>query len=462
MHGRKRATTGPSPEQLAIQEKKLAAYQKLKSIVFTYHSQRIYTPEAMALNAQFLSLNPDVYTLWNYRRNALTAAIPPEGALAQVVATELQLSQAGISKNPKSYYAWHHRQWVLGRWGAGSAAAHLHSELALCGKLLDADERNFHCWKYRMWVVALFQQQPRLTPLAAETAKPLQRGSTEDGSCESSEVTVPPREPNGQSERVDGVSVSVSEVVSLAPPVVAAVTAPASASPPTSAAAAVPDDDLPTQSAAASSELSYTTDRISRNFSNYSAWHYRTRLLVELHCGDRSSSSPVSAAFHAAAASDACGRHSELPVPALPLTVLSDELRLVREAVFTEPDDQSPWFFRRWLLTHVAAACAGDATVGAARLLEEDIAALRELAAAESTSKWPLLAIAQALEVLLRLHASGIDGSSHGSVLALKAELGALYGSALPRTDPLHAAFYASEHTRVLGTAAASGERLFL
>jgi hypothetical protein len=54
MHGRKRATTGPSPEQLAIQEKKLAAYQKLKSIVFTYVSveeRSVYNDEPSARSA---------------------------------------------------------------------------------------------------------------------------------------------------------------------------------------------------------------------------------------------------------------------------------------------------------------------------------------------------------------------------------------------------------------------------
>ena len=59
MHGRKR-TTGPSPEQLAVQEKKLVAYKQLKSIAFTNHAKSIFTPEAMALNAQFLAINPDV------------------------------------------------------------------------------------------------------------------------------------------------------------------------------------------------------------------------------------------------------------------------------------------------------------------------------------------------------------------------------------------------------------------
>jgi hypothetical protein len=71
MHGRKRVTGGPSPEQQALQEKKLAAYKKLQSIAFKAHATNTFTPDAMSLNAQFLSLNPDVYTLWNHRRKAL-------------------------------------------------------------------------------------------------------------------------------------------------------------------------------------------------------------------------------------------------------------------------------------------------------------------------------------------------------------------------------------------------------
>ncbi|KAI9026166.1 hypothetical protein DFJ74DRAFT_631126, partial [Hyaloraphidium curvatum] len=68
-------------------------------------------------------------------------------------------------------------------------------------------------------------------------------------------------------------------------------------------------------------ELDYTTKKINENFSNYSAWHYRSRLIPAVY-QDREG-------LAAAVARD---------------------LETVRNAVFTEPADQSAWLYQRWLL----------------------------------------------------------------------------------------------------------------
>ncbi|KAI9912500.1 hypothetical protein PsorP6_006182 [Peronosclerospora sorghi] len=63
--------------------------------------------------------------------------------------------------------------------------------------------------------------------------------------------------------------------------------------------------------------FAFKTQKIEQNFSNYSALHHRS---------------------------------ITLPDP-LTVDVLLDEIALVQQAVFTDPDDQSAWFYYHWLVT---------------------------------------------------------------------------------------------------------------
>uniref|UniRef100_A0A3B5KM27 Geranylgeranyl transferase type-2 subunit alpha n=1 Tax=Takifugu rubripes TaxID=31033 RepID=A0A3B5KM27_TAKRU len=74
-------------------------------------------------------------------------------------------------------------------------------------------------------------------------------------------------------------------------------------------------------------ELAFTDRLIGSNFSNYSSWHYRSTLLPLLH--------PES---------------PDPPSPSGDQALVSVEYELVRNAFFTDPNDQSAWFYYRWLL----------------------------------------------------------------------------------------------------------------
>ncbi|XP_068175414.1 geranylgeranyl transferase type-2 subunit alpha [Antennarius striatus] len=92
-------------------------------------------------------------------------------------------------------------------------------------------------------------------------------------------------------------------------------------------------------------ELGFTDRLIGSNFSNYSSWHYRSTLLPLLH---PESPEPPSS----------CREASHSSPPPSPQThshrvceeQLLKEYELVQNAFFTDPNDQSAWFYYRWLL----------------------------------------------------------------------------------------------------------------
>ncbi|KAI5084290.1 hypothetical protein GOP47_0000459 [Adiantum capillus-veneris] len=73
-------------------------------------------------------------------------------------------------------------------------------------------------------------------------------------------------------------------------------------------------------------ELQYTIKKINENFSNYSAWHSRSVLLSKQFLAN------------------AIERNTWLKA-------LTEEYDLVKQAFFTEPEDQSGWFYLVWLLS---------------------------------------------------------------------------------------------------------------
>ncbi|KAE8695389.1 serine/threonine-protein kinase CTR1-like [Hibiscus syriacus] len=72
-------------------------------------------------------------------------------------------------------------------------------------------------------------------------------------------------------------------------------------------------------------ELKYTEDMIYTNFSNYSAWHNRSVLL---------------SALLEKKAEGFLSKENVLP----------EEYEFIHQAIFTDPDDQSGWFYHLWLL----------------------------------------------------------------------------------------------------------------
>lgn len=290
MHGVSRESwRNRSAEELARIAKKKEKYAKLSATLFGLRRLRLKTEDSLELTGAMCRVNPDCYTAWNYRRQILhalsgaaegTAAPDAWPMPAASVATELQLTQEALAKQPKSYCAWHHRRWALSRAEPGGALrATLAGELELCARLLDLDERNFHCWTYRRWVAGR--------------------------------------------------------------------------------AGVTPEEDL-----------AFCRQRLDVNFSNYSAFHQRSKVLPRL----------------AAFAAD-------------PLPVLRAELDLVADITVTEPDDQSAWWYYQFLLERLRL-CGADGSCGAAQVAEvlaAEEGRLRDLIAMEASTKWGRVLLARVL-----------------------------------------------------------------
>jgi geranylgeranyl transferase type-2 subunit alpha len=160
MHGIKRGQQPLGAEEAT--QKKIAKYQEMVRRSFEARHQHDYAPEHMALAAQVLITNPELYTLWNYRKEWISSLAPMQNADAEeaeakqaaehklqtVLHEEMGLLEKCIGKHSKSYGTWHHRRWVLAQLAQRDATA-IPRELALCDQLLKLDARNFHCWNHR-------------------------------------------------------------------------------------------------------------------------------------------------------------------------------------------------------------------------------------------------------------------------------------------------------------------------
>ena len=68
-------------------------------------------------------------------------------------------------------------------------------------------------------------------------------------------------------------------------------------------------------------ELEFTYEKICTNFSNYSAWHYRSKLIEHLYYQNK-----------------------------IDADMFKKELNLIENAIYTDPNDQSAWIYEKWLL----------------------------------------------------------------------------------------------------------------
>ncbi|XP_066584972.1 geranylgeranyl transferase type-2 subunit alpha-like [Prorops nasuta] len=232
MHGRVRVRTTAEQEKLKQIErgKKLAKYKAGIALIFQKRKNQEWDNELLSVTELMLLQNPDIYTLWNIRREFYEHKEWEKEEYETALENELSLTERCLRENPKSYSVWHQRSFVINL----MENPDYKKELALCAKCLNLDERNFHCWDYRKFIV------------------------------ESSNVS---------------------------------------------------DEE----------EFKFSESKVLNNISNYSSWHYRSKLLSKMFPSN-TKDIPITEDKH------------------------KEELELVMNATFTDPNDTSAWFYQRWLL----------------------------------------------------------------------------------------------------------------
>lgn len=95
----------------------------------------------MDCSMNLLIKNPEYYTAWNERKRAILikCTLPDFPSL---IKQELMINVVAIKANPKSYCAWYHRKWFIGKFCEEIKENVAKEELKLLSQLLDLDCRN--------------------------------------------------------------------------------------------------------------------------------------------------------------------------------------------------------------------------------------------------------------------------------------------------------------------------------
>lgn len=167
-------------------------------------------------------------------------------------------------------------------------------------------------------------------------------------------------------------------------------------------------------------EFDFSTEKINENFSNYSAYHHRSVYIRKT----------------GKLASD----------------IIEAEFSMIENAIYTEPDDQSSWWYHQFLLTWMSepndhansnnVKNKDDGGKWYIDIVEKQIEVMRSLLSVETSSKWAMSSLCMMLDMILRVsdstpNASDASSSLHFATNDLINERQALLGK-LCQVDPDH------------------------
>ncbi|TIC60743.1 protein prenylyltransferase [Wallemia mellicola] len=305
-HGIKRQNVAKDPDDKI--SKSIKDYRSAESKVLDLRKNNVKTPESLDSTTHLLDLNPEYYSIWNYRRIVLLHLFTQIGTerTQEKLSYELVFTLGLLKRFPKVYWIWNHRTWALETLSntftdeqSDGRLWEWNTELKMVDSLLKLDARNFHAWGYRRQLLTLMNYDKDV-----HTVKTFPHVLSRDQLLK---------------------------------------------------------------------EKQFTLTFIESNFSNFSAWHQRTKILKQLWALD--------------------GRISNED--------LDEEFDLVRQAMYTDPSDQSVWLYHKWLIQQLS----DDNII---EVLNRELESINELYELEPESKWCLESLAH-YNKLLYSHTQSTD-----------------------------------------------------
>lgn len=154
-------------------------------------------------------------------------------------------------------------------------------------------------------------------------------------------------------------------------------------------------------------EFKFTTKMINKDISNYSAWHNRSQLIVKLfEKSPRIDKTIVK--------DDKLYEYLILFNNKDLLTFLKTELKLVKTAIYTDPDDSSVWFYLKWIISDYFIDQLSDKKDEVLDIIETLLSDVEELNEVEFDdngidNKWCLITIVDLLKHRYHLQKSNED-----------------------------------------------------
>jgi hypothetical protein len=109
----------------------------------------------MAVCDEIITTFPTHYTAYWYKFRILEQ-------IGYDADSEIALTSHRISKQPKSYQAWHYRRWLVDRLPSAP------DELPLLRATFTRDAKNFHAWQYAVWYAGRWDRRQEIFDLAKE------------------------------------------------------------------------------------------------------------------------------------------------------------------------------------------------------------------------------------------------------------------------------------------------------